>query len=320
MAETLYPVKRFSEGVILVNGITRRAFLKTGSAAAVAMGLAGTRLIADPLGLPVGLQLYSVRKLLPNDYAGTLKQLGVIGYREVEAAGFFGHSPEEVKQAMSAAGLHCVSAHYSLADLLKDVDGSLKYTKAVGVEYVICASPSVADPSKLASYPGGQYFQHGATVDDWKWNAEQFNQLGKKFKDEGIRFGYHNHTTEFRDLGSGVNGFDVLLKDTDPKYVTLELDCGWVSAAGKDPVYYLTKYPSRISMLHVKDLKPAAEGKGPGERISTMLGKGTVDYKPIFAAAKKAGIKHYFVEQEAFDGDVMQELTVDYQYLHALSV
>jgi sugar phosphate isomerase/epimerase len=259
-----------------------------------------------------------VRKLLPQDYAGTLKQLAAIGYREVEAAGFFGHSAAEVKQAMSDAGLHCVSAHYPLPDLLKDVDGTLQYAKAVGLEYVICSTPSVADPAKIKNYPGGDYFQHGATVDDWRWNAEQFNQLGKRFKSEGIQFGYHNHTTEFRDLG-GSNGYDVLLKDTDPKYVTLELDCGWVSAAGKDPVSYLTQYPGRISMLHVKDLKPAVAGKAPGERISTVLGTGTVDYKPIFAAAKKAGVKHYFVEQETFDGDPLQELTADYKYLHAMS-
>jgi sugar phosphate isomerase/epimerase len=281
----------------------------------------GTKLTADPLGLPVGLQLYSVRALLPKDYAGTLKQVAALGYREVEAAGFFEHSPAEVKQAMANAGLHCVSAHYPLASLLKYVDGTLQYAKALGLEYVICASPSIADPQKLASYPGGasQYMHNEMSLDDWRWNAEQFNQLGKRFKSEGIRFGYHNHTMEFRDV-DGSNGYDVLLKDTDPAYVTLELDCGWASAAGKNPVTYLTQYPGRISMLHVKDLKPAAPGKAPGERISTVLGKGTIDYKPIFQAAKKAGIRHYFVEQETFDGDPMDELKEDYQYLHAMQV
>ncbi|QNI35165.1 sugar phosphate isomerase/epimerase [Alloacidobacterium dinghuense] len=275
--------------------------------------------MADPLGLPVGLQLYSVRKLLPNNYAGTLKQLGAIGYREVEAAGFFGHSAEDVKAAMAGAGLRCVSAHYPMADLQKDADGTLKYAKALGLSYVICSTPSVSDPTKLASYSGGagKYFRDGMTADDWRWNAEQFNQIGKKFKAEGIQFGYHNHTTEFRDVG-GMNGLDVLLKDTDPAYVTLEMDCGWVSAAGKNPIAYLRQYPGRISMLHIKDLKPAVPGKLPGERVSTVLGKGTIDYKPIFAAAKKAGIKHYFVEQEEFDGDIMQELTADYQYLHTM--
>ena len=304
-----------------MKGITRRSFLKTGTVAAAMLALRNRSLMADPLGLPVGLQLYSVRALLPKDYAGTLKQVAAIGYREVEAAGFFGHSPSEVKSAMAAAGLHCVSAHYSLADLLKDTDGTLKYAKALGLEYVICSSPSVADPSKLKNYPGGawKYFQNGLTVDDWRWNAEQFNQLGKKFKAEGIQFGYHNHTMAFRDLG-GSSGYDVLLKDTDPAYVTLEMDCGWVVAAGKNPITYLTKYPHRISMLHIKDFKPAVPGEAPGERLSTVLGKGTIDYKPIFAAAKKAGIKHYFVEQERFDGDPLDELKQDYEYLHALQI
>ena len=318
----VYAVKRLMEGVTHVNRITRRTFLKTSTAAAAAWSLSQHKLMADPLGLPVGLQLYSVRKLLPNDYAGTLKQLASIGYREVEAAGFFGHSADEVKSAMANAGLRCVSAHYPLAELLKDVDGTLKYAKALGLAYVICSSPSVADPAKLASYPGGagKYFSDGMSVSDWRWNADQFNQIGKKFKAEGIQFGYHNHTTEFHDLGGGLMGFDVLLKDTDPTYVTLEMDCGWVSAAGKSPITYLTKYPGRFSMLHIKDLKPAVAGKTPGERVSTVLGKGTIDYKPIFAAAKKAKIKHYFVEQETFDGDIMQELTEDYQYLNAINI
>jgi sugar phosphate isomerase/epimerase len=294
--------------------------LKTGSATAVALGLAGTRLLADPLGLPAGLQLYSVRTLLPKDFAGTLKQVAAIGYREVEAAGFFNHSPEEAQQAMSAAGLSCVSAHYSLADLQNKTDTVLQYAKALGIKYLICPSPSVADPSKFASYPGGAwgYFHHGSTLEDWKWNAEQFNQVGKRLKSEGIRFGYHNHTPEFHDVGGGVLGYDVLLKETDPEYVTFELDCGWVQAAGQDPLAYLTKYPKRISMLHVKDQKALEPGQDPSKRVSTMLGKGTFDYKPIFAAAKKASIKHYFVEQEEFEGDPLQELAVDYNYLHAM--
>ncbi|HEX3438214.1 MAG TPA: sugar phosphate isomerase/epimerase [Pseudacidobacterium sp.] len=289
--------------------ITRRTFLQTGSLTALA--LAAAKLFADPLGLPVGLQLYSVRTLLPKDYAGTLKQLPAIGYREVEAAGFFGHSADEAKQAMANAGLNCVSAHYPLAALLKDVDGTLQFAKTLGLKYVICSSPSIADPSKMSK-------GYVLSLDDWRWNAEQFNQLGKHFKNEGIRFGYHNHTGEFHDLGD-TYGFDVLLKNTDPSYVTFEMDCGWVSAAGKDPVTYLNQYPDRISMLHIKDLKPAIAGRTPGERVSTVLGKGTIDYKKIFDAAQKGRIKHYFVEQEEFDGDPFEELKEDYEYLHAIA-
>lgn len=311
--------KTLVKGVIHVKQITRRTFLKTSTVAAAAWGLSQRVSMADPLDLPVGLQLYSVRKLLPNDYEGTLKKLSAIGYREVEAAGFFGHSASDVKAAMANAGLHCVSAHYPMPELQKDMDGTLKYAKELGLSYVICSVPSVADPSKLANYPGGAG-KYVLTADDWRWNAEQFNQIGKKFKAEGIQFGYHNHTTEFHDLGGGLVGFDVLLKDTDPTYVTLEMDCGWVSAAARNPVTYLTKYPKRFSMLHIKDLKPPVAGKPASDRTSTILGKGTIDYKPIFAAAKKAYIKHYFVEQEEFDGDPMQELTADYEYLHTMQV
>ena len=267
----------------------------------------------------IGLQLYSVRKLLEKDYVGTLQMVSQIGYRNVEAAGFYNHTAAEVKHAMGMAQLNCFSAHYSLADLLKDVEGTITFAKEIGLHWVICSSPSVADPSRFANAPGGawQAMHSSMTADDWKWNAEQFNRIGHKMKSRGLQFGYHNHTMEFRDLG-GSTGYDVLLKDTDPTYVTLELDCGWVTAAGKDPITYLTQYPGRISMLHIKDLKPAVAGKAPGERVSTVLGKGTIDYKPIFAAAKNAGIKHYFVEQEEFDGDPMQELKEDYQYLHAI--
>src|ERR1700761_4900123 len=149
-----------------VSRVTRRTFLKTGAVAAAALGLSPRKLMADPLGLPVGPQLYSVRKLLPNDYAGTLKQLAAIGYREVEAAGFFGHSADEVKAAMASAGLRCVSAHYPMSELSKDLDEILKYAAALGLAYAICSSPSVADPAKLASYPGGagKYFNTGMTA------------------------------------------------------------------------------------------------------------------------------------------------------------
>ncbi len=290
--------------------ISRRSFLKTGSAALAMLGVGGAKLFANPLGLPVGLQLYSVRNLLPKDFDGTLKQIANIGYKEVEAAGFFDHSAEDVKKAMANAGLKCVSAHYSLGALLKDVDGTLRYAKTLGLEYVVCSSPGKAKPS------AGNW--QDLSLDDWRWNAEQFNQLGKRFQAEGIRFGYHNHTGEFRDLGNGQYGFLVLLKNTDPSLVTFEMDCAWVVAGGKNPVDYLHQYPQRISMLHIKDLKAPVAGKPPIERTSTVLGKGTIDYKPIFEAAKKANIKHYFVEQEEFDGDPIAELREDFNYLHAL--
>src|SRR6202034_3342624 len=126
-------------------------FVKTAfaSAALAAVWKNLPYLMANPLGLPLGLQLYSVRNVLPKDYEGTLRQLGALGYREVEAAGFFGHTPSEVKQAMDHAGLNCVSAHYPLRDLLAKVNEVIQFGKDLGLRYIVCASPWLKDPSRV---------------------------------------------------------------------------------------------------------------------------------------------------------------------------
>src|ERR1700679_2828711 len=130
---------------------TRRNFLQSSTASLVYSSalLRSGRLMASPFGLPVGLQLYSVRNLLPKDYEGTLKQIGALGYQEVEAAGYFGHTPQQVKAAMSAAGLHLVSAHYAYESLSKDFDNILAFNHEVGVDYLICSFPGIKDPSRL---------------------------------------------------------------------------------------------------------------------------------------------------------------------------
>jgi sugar phosphate isomerase/epimerase len=295
-----------------LNPVSRRAFLAGGSAAAAAM-LFPQRLL-HAAQRPIGLQLYSVRQSLATDYDGTLRQVAAIGYREVEAAGFYNHAAADVKQKMSDAGLQCISAHYSLSDLLKATDSTIDYAKTLGLEYVICSAPWSGDPAHLSSYPGGawQGILHAMTADDWKWNADQFNKMGEKMKAAGIRFGYHNHTPEFRDLGGGQTGYAILLQETDPSLVTFELDCGWAIAAGHDAATLLREHGKRISMLHLKDLKPAPAGTEPDKRESTEIGLGVVDFKPIFAAASAAGVKHTFVEQEDFDKPVLESLKIDF--------
>ena len=297
--------------------ISRRHFMAGGSMAAAAALLQSKTLHAAPATPQIGLQLYSVRKMLPQDYAGTLKQVAAVGYRNVEAAGFYNHSAAEVKEMMSTAGLNCFSAHYSLADLLKGVDATIEYANALGLQYVICSSPSVADPSRFANAPGGawQAMHNSMTADDWKWNAEQFNQIGQKMKTQGLKFGYHNHTMEFRDLGGGTNGYQILLRDTDPAVVTLEMDCGWVAAAGANPAELLLAHPTRFSLLHIKDFKAAQPGQEPGQRVSTELGRGVVDFKPVFAAARKVGIRYAIVEQEEFDIPAVEALKIDFAFM-----
>lgn len=298
--------------------VSRRTFLKSVSASGVGLALWSRipELMADPLGLPLGIQLYSVRDLLPKDYDGTLRQLSAIGYREVEAAGFFGRSPSEVKQSMDRAGLHCVSAHYSLKDLLPKVDETIQYGKELGLEYIVCASPWFKDPASVKD-AGSHAARERMTLDDWRWNADQFNRIGERVHAAGMRFAYHNHTPEFRSA-NGVVFYDELLRQTDPAKVTMELDCGWCIVAGKNPAEYLTKYPSRFSMLHVKDFKMTSGITPANAPPSTELGRGTINYHPIFLAAKKADIKHAFVEQEEFDMPAMEALKIDADYMRSV--
>jgi sugar phosphate isomerase/epimerase len=294
--------------------VSRRDFVK-GAAACAAVLRAGTSW-ASPLGLPLGLQLYSVREFLPKDFEGTLQQLGAMGYREVEAAGFFGRSAAEVKQAMTQAGLRCVSAHYPMPQLLPQLDDVIRYARELGLEYIICSSPMLHDPAKAKGLSWVESME-AMTLDDWRWNAEQLNKIGERVRAEGMKFGYHNHFVEFHPH-DGVVPYDELLRVTDPKLVTMEMDCGWVVIGGKRPEDYLTKYSDRYSMLHIKEFK--LQGWKPGdEPVSTEMGRGSIDYMSIFAAAKKARIRHIFVEQEAFpDMPAMEALKTDAEWLRSV--
>jgi sugar phosphate isomerase/epimerase len=274
--------------------------------------------MANALGLPLGLQLYSVRDVLPKDYEGTLHQIAALGYREVEAAGFFGHTPTEVKQAMDRAGLRCVSAHYALKDLLPKVDETIQFGKDLGLSYIVCSSPMLKDPSRVKD-PGSRAARESMTLDDWRWNADQFNQIGEKVNATGMRFAYHNHTPEFHSE-NGVMFYDELLRLTDPAKVAMELDCGWAVVAGQKPAELLSRHPTRFAMLHVKDFKMTPASTPADHPPSTEMGQGNIDYHSIFAAARKAHIVHAFVEQEEFDMPQMEALKIDADYMRAITV
>ncbi len=302
---------------------SRRDFIKAAGAASIAAFALRDALPLDayPLGLPLGLQLYSLRELLPKDFDGTLKAIAAAGYSEVEAAGFYAMSAQDFKQSMDAAKLNCVSAHYPLSMLQPQLESVITYANQLGLQYIVCSSPSLEDPSKVklsTKDPGyHEAWVNAFTLADWKWNAEQFNQIGQRVKGYDMKFGYHNHTTEFRKQ-KGVVPYDELIRLTDPDLVTFEMDCGWVAVAGYNPADYLLKYPTRISMLHVKDFDLK---KGAEHAQSTELGHGTLDYTKIFEAAKKGGhIMHYFVEQEEFDMPPLEAIKMDAEYMQNLKV
>jgi sugar phosphate isomerase/epimerase len=165
-----------------------------------------------------------------------------------------------LKKALDDAGLTNSSGHYLLPDLMDKLEQNIDAAKQLGQEYMVVTVPWVADPSRFNSNPDQMAFflsiLQKLTLDDWKWNAEQFNKVGEQVKKAGLQLGYHNHNFEFKSYGS-TTGYDEFIRLTDPNLVKLELDCGWMTVAGYDPVAYLTKYPERYRLLHIKDFHKA---------------------------------------------------------------
>jgi len=272
---------------------SRRTFLKASGAAVAATCVSAGRLEAAGLHFPIGLQLYSVRELLPKDFDGTLSKVRAAGYTEVEAAGYYDRTAPEFRKAMDAAGLRCISTHHPMHLLKPHQDEYIEYGRTLGLTYIVCPSAMHKDPTAKGPL--------------------RLDKIGEKVKAAGMSLGYHNHTPEFGSEG-GVVFYDELLRLTDPKLVFFEMDCGWVVAAGRNPVDYLSKWPERFPLLHVKDMVKDAKG----ELISTVMGRGVVDYHPILRAA--TGLKHYFIEQEEFDIEIFEALRLDAEFMRKLSL
>ena len=296
--------------------ISRRIFLATGTAAAASLTLAGRSAFGLPLGLPLGIQLYSVRQQMGEDLDGAFAAIQAAGYTEVEAAALPKKPATEVRASLDKAGLRCVSAHHPFGDLSTKFDELVAFDQELGVKFIICSSPGFRN----IAAPGPGSGPRALSLDDWKYNSEQFNIMGEKTAAAGIMFGYHNHVREFAST-DGASPYTKLLEWTDPKKVTFELDCGWAKAAGVDPIDLMKANPHRISMLHVKDFNLPANPSPENHDVKvTELGRGTIDYRPIFAqAAKNQHIQHAFVEQEAFDMPWKESLKVDADYLRGLN-
>jgi len=275
---------------------SRRSFLKeTAFASAGAFILPG--FIRIPEGAPklkkVGVQLYSVRKEMMTDAIGTLKKLGQIGYQEIESAqsekgNYYGLEPKEIKKILKDQGMTLRSGHTHID---KNWQKSIDEAAEAGQEYIIC--------SVLPS--------PGQTVGNYQKSAEMFNQAGEQCKKSGIMFGYHNHSSEY-DTAEGKVLYDVLLDNTQPGLVHMEMDLGWVIAAGKDPLAYFSKYPGRFPLWHLKDMSLT-------EKKSVEFGKGGVDIIGLMKHAKQAGMKYYFIEQEEYAVTAFDSLEYDYNWL-----
>jgi sugar phosphate isomerase/epimerase len=292
--------------------VSRRQLLYLGAAVSVVNALRPRWADAMPRNLPLGIQLYTVADTLQRDVPGTLKHLRSIGYRHVETAGFLGLTAMEFRHEIDAADLQCHSAH--LVFNRNDPDPLFEDAHALGAHYVV-SSAMLSQRAASAS---------GPTADDYKQMAQRLNDLGKRAKQAGLDYAYHNHNVEFRQLEDGGIGYDVLLTSTDPDLVAFELDCGWMVSAGFNPVEYFRKHPHRFRMLHIKDF---VKGSNISTSLTedrpqgTELGRGYIDCKPILMAADQAGIHDYYVEQEPpfLDMTSLEAAKVDYDYLHAVT-
>jgi sugar phosphate isomerase/epimerase len=305
---------------------SRRTFLwKAGAALAASVCDSPWKMRAEALGRGAGLQLYTVGEQLAQDFEGTLGAVRAIGYEEVEMAGFFGKKAGEIKMALGNAGLRCRSAHiFGDQDSLEETMG---FAKELGAGYIVSSTvmPKLSAARRSGKFEGMTFSEaaEGLQLDDYKRVAEYCNSMGEQVQKEGLQFAYHNHNWEFAAWDGGT-GYDELLRLCDPKLVKFELDCGWMVCAGRNPGSYLEKYPERYCLLHVKDFKP---GRGPSFRVeagarpaATELGRGQIDYRPIFEAARRSAVEWYFVEQEPpfVEMPVLEALKVNYAYLHKL--
>jgi sugar phosphate isomerase/epimerase len=242
----------------------------------------------------IGLQLYSVRDLMKADMPGTIARVAAIGYKEVEFAGYFGRTPREVHELLEKNHLSSPSTHLPW-ESFQTWPKVLSDSKVIGHKWVTL--PWIPEEKRR-------------TVADWKAIAAQFNQVGAQARSAGLRFAYHNHDFELKAI-DGVRPLDILLGETDPKFVDFEMDIYWVIFGGGDPLDYFNRFPHRFALAHVKD------SSGPPDNKMVDVGQGKIDFRSIFAQSEKAGFKHYFVEHDQ-PADPIATIRNSYNYLHAL--
>lgn len=235
----------------------------------------------------VGLQLYSLRNEFKTDVPGTLGLVKEWKIREIEGGGTYGLSMDEYKKLLKDNNLKMVSVGADYDQLKKDPQSAIDNAKAFGAKYVVC----------FWIPHGGDTF----TIDHIKEAVDVFNKAGTQLAEAGLSLCYHPHGYEFRPYQDGTL-FDYLLNETDPRYLNFEMDVFWVKHPGQDPVALLKKYPTRFPLMHLKDRKHGTEGNQNGTadvETNVVLGDGDVGIAEVMREAKKAGVKHYFIEDES---------------------
>jgi sugar phosphate isomerase/epimerase len=289
----------------------RREFIQTGAlAVAGTLALPSVTLAADR---KIGLQLYTIRDIIgkDKDTKGILKQVADLGYKEIETFGYsdgmlFGMKAKEFGDYIKSLGMKVVSGHYQLGKteklkamkgtILNDWERAVADAKETGQEYMAVAYLN-ADERK--------------TLDDYKFVIDNMNKAGEVCKKYNVRLQYHNHDFELEKI-DGQIPYDLMLAQLDPKLVSMEMDLFWVIFAGYQPTEYFKKYPGRFEQWHVKDMDKTDKKK------NANIGTGAIDFKPIFAQAAVAGMKHFYVEHDNVPKTSMESITADIAYAKTL--
>ncbi len=258
------------------------------------LGLSGGVLAQPRSSWRAGLQLYTVRDLLDADLDGTLGSVADIGYREVELPGMDSAALQAIHERLKHYKLDVPSMHASYEQLRTDQDAALADALRLGASFVVC--PSIDSGERR-------------TADDWKRVCRTLSQAGRSFRRRGVALAYHNHDFEFVPFADGTTPFDLLVRETDPSDVKLELDVYWIARAGRDPVRCLKDNADRISLVHLKDM--AADGS------ITEVGAGVLPIEEIVRAALQAGVKHLFVEQDD-PPDPLRSIRASFRFLERL--
>ena len=252
----------------------------------------------------IGVQLYSFRNQIPKDIPGTLQKIRNMGITELEGGDTYGMPQAEFKSMIDKLGFKMISIGGDFDKLQKDLPGIIQDAKLYGANYVVCF---------WIPHKGNEF-----TIDDAKKGVEVFNAAGKVLKENGLSLCYHPHGYEFRPYEKGTL-FDYIAKSLNPDYANFEMDVFWVKHPGQDPVGLLKKYPGRFKLMHLKDRQIGTIGNQNGnadDETNVVLGKGDVGIAEIMKAAKKSGIKHYFIEDESSRS--MEQVPQSLTFLKAL--
>jgi sugar phosphate isomerase/epimerase len=283
-----------------------------------------------PLGVPMGIQLYTVNAEMMQDAAGTLEQIAAMGYTEVETAGYGSlKTAAEFRKVLDEVGLKCPSAHleFNLANLEAAFDDA----HVLGCMYATISVPRMLlmepmkDPYAMTSEDFMALVAHimrPMEAEEFKQTATALNEAGAAAQRAGLKFAAHNHHIEFAEMEGGT-GFDYLMEHTDPELVKFELDCGWARVCGHQPGEIAERHPGRIKLLHMRDFMPyeGVSKPGFGNVSGAELGRGVVNQKEVLKQMEGRGIEHVFVEQEGpFSRmSALEAAKTNYEFLRSLA-